>query len=493
MSTPESPSACVRRWFNVIHLTRLDEFSKSRSLIISLKQYMNGVAAAQARSSDAIVVVDGNFERRRDISRHLPHSREFETTQVSEMMEFVTETPHAVVVLGSLPNGIGTSLDTAAMIQHRCRGAQVVLIADESCEDVAIRAIRSGVREYLKAPVSGEAVAKAALALTQRNTSPEPDPANSLIGQSSAMQSVRRMIRLFAATHCTVLLTGETGTGKELAATAIHQSSQRASMPMICVNCAAIPDTLLESELFGYTKGAFTGAGLRYTGKLEMADRGTLFLDEIGDMSTMAQAKVLRAIETRQIQPLGALRPIPVDIRIIAASHRNLEERMLKQQFRDDLFFRLNIAQIMLPPLRERPEDIPLLVDHLIARFNRMHDSSVEGVTPAAMDLLCTQPWPGNIRQLRNAIEAAFLVRSSSVITERELLRTHLSRQSLSSDVIPRVAPPPVNIGEPEDIRLLNALKASSWNKSKAAEMLRWSRMTVYRKIEKYRLVPDEA
>jgi DNA-binding NtrC family response regulator len=311
-----------------------------------------------------------------------------------------------------------------------------------------------------------------------------------MVGTSQAIARIREVIRRLAVTDVRVLICGETGTGKELVARAIHQHSSRSARNLVSVNCASIPDALFESELFGYERGAFTGAAHGNSGLLRDANGGTLFLDEIGEMSALGQAKVLRAIEEGEIRPLGAQRPVKVNFRLVAATHRDLDGLVLKNGFRPDLFFRLNVVRIYLPPLRDRREDIPDLIRHFLDEFNSCSLGKIVGVSPEAMRFLCDQEWPGNIRQLRNAVEAAF------ALCEREIT---------VDDVIPfhRGTPESVVVKGPLSSRfsaeltylrsgdLLSALKTTRWNKTKAAELLQCSRMTVYRKMRTYGLCPD--
>jgi transcriptional regulator with PAS, ATPase and Fis domain len=311
-----------------------------------------------------------------------------------------------------------------------------------------------------------------------------------LVGNSEAMLAVQEIIQRVAASDGTVLIHGETGTGKELVARAIHRMSARSGYSLVSVNCASIPDTLFESELFGYERGAFTGAAQRHDGLLRAANGGTLFLDEIGEMSALAQAKILRAIEDGEVRPLGAQRAIKLNVRIIAATHRDLSALVRNNTFRADLFFRLNVVPIHLPALRERQEDIPDLVHYFIDEFNTRHRRKINRVTPAAMRFLCEEEWPGNIRQLRNAIEAAFILFGDNT-AELDLRsfswnRTEIPalKQVITSRSIPREC---LDSG-----KLLSALQVTHWNKTKAAELLQCSRMTVYRKIHTYRLSPDD-
>ena len=304
------------------------------------------------------------------------------------------------------------------------------------------------------------------------------DGGGKLVGTSNSAGSMRESIRRAASTDSNVLITGETGTGKELVADLIHRNSARAKRPMVCINCAAIPDTLLESELFGYERGAFTGAVNATPGKIEQAAGGTIFFDEIGDMSPYAQAKILRAIESREVHRLGGRRPIRVDVRVIAATNRNLDDLAMNDTFRKDLYFRLNVARVHLTPLRERRSDIPILIHHYVREFNRTFRTGVRDLEAEAMDRLIAYEWPGNVRELRNVIESAFNARPAACITWIDLpewLRTRLGDREVFPD---------------EEERIISALAATNWNKSKAAEKLQWSRMTLYRKLAKYQIDP---
>jgi transcriptional regulator with PAS, ATPase and Fis domain len=289
-------------------------------------------------------------------------------------------------------------------------------------------------------------------------------------------------MRKVALSDAHVLVTGETGTGKELAAQYIHDQSARRGKPLMAINCAALPDGLLESELFGYERGAFTGAGSSYPGKLRLADHGTVLFDEIGDMSLYAQAKILRVIETKQVYPLGGHRSIPVDVRIIAATNRQLEVQMRQGEFRQDLYYRLNVVRINLPPLRDRKADIPLLIDYFVQKCSERTGIRIAGFSDEALEVLSRYDWLGNIRELMNLVERIFIdppVEKIGVADLPDFVRTP---QTAKQDTAP----------DEREI-LLHALSKTNWNKSKAAEQLHWSRMTLYRKLVKYRLVESQA
>jgi len=302
------------------------------------------------------------------------------------------------------------------------------------------------------------------------------------------MADLRRWIARVAATPLHVLITGETGTGKELVATAVHAQSPRASRRFLCLTCAALPETLIESELFGYDRGAFTGAHEARTGLLRSCDGGTLFLDEVGELSLAAQAKLLRVVEAKEVSRLGDGRTWPVDFRLVAATNRNLEAMVRDGLFRKDLFYRLSVACIDVPPLRARLDDIPALVTHCLAESNHVFGVQIDGVSHDAMRVLTAHSWPGNVRELRNVIEAAYITCGGPQVEVTDLPR--YLRQS-TTDAAPPGAPPADEASERE--RLLSTLASVRWNKSRAASLLHWSRMTLYRKLAKHGLTNASA
>ncbi len=272
-----------------------------------------------------------------------------------------------------------------------------------------------------------------------------------IVGRSAAVRRVLEQIQDVAATNSTVLLSGETGTGKELFATEIHERSPRRARTMVRVNCAAIPATLIESELFGREKGAFTGAVTRQVGRVELADRSTLFLDEIGDLPPEVQVKLLRVLEEREIERLGSPRTVRVDVRIITATHRNLEQRTAEGLFREDLFYRLNVFPIRVPPLRERVEDFPLLVWHFVQEFSTLLGKAIETIPEETMAALQQYPWPGNIRELRNVVERAMIVATGTRLT-------------ITVPPVPAgVAVPRVKLNEVEREHIRRVLESTGW------------------------------
>lgn len=360
---------------------------------------------------------------------------------------------------------------------HKCSyGAKVpiVLVAWNGSEELAIAALRHGVDDYIRGANCETELPRILLSLYSANPQASVSSCELLIGDSDSMRSTRNYIERVARASSNVLVTGETGTGKELVAKLIHRNSPRAEKALVCINCAAIPDTLLESELFGFERGAFTGANTARDGNLKSADGGTAFLDEIGDMSLYAQAKILRAIETREIYRLGGGKPQYVDFRVVAATNCDLDSLSQDGRFRRDLFFRLNVARIHLSPLRERPEDLLPLANHFRLEFNRSFGRNTSGFTQRSEQAILNYSWPGNVRELRNIIEASF-------ITLDPQCQWVEMPDFFCGAVESKDAP---EAGEEDRIR--KALTESGWNKSKAADILSWSRMTLYRKMDRY-------
>jgi len=323
-------------------------------------------------------------------------------------------------------------------LKRRFAYLPVLFVTAHGSVETAIEAMKNGAFDYQEKPIDLEQlVALANEACNRANVAP-PILAKGaevpyMIGRSQKMLEVYKQVGRVAAIPATVLIRGETGTGKELVANAIHQFSPRADKPMIAVNCAAIPESLLESELFGYEKGAFTGAQKTRMGHFERADGGTLFLDEIGDISLSTQVRLLRAIQERSIQRLGADEQRKIDVRIVAATHRDLEEMVRMKQFREDLYHRFSVTEIRLPPLRERRDDIPALTEHFIARFCEEYGCAPSGLEPGAMELLMKYDWPGNVRQLQNSLRKA-LLRANNLTISKSDVREAISQPATSPE-----------------------------------------------------------
>jgi len=313
------------------------------------------------------------------------------------------------------------------------------------------------------------------------------DRINSIVGESGKMQEVYDMISKVAMTNATILIRGESGVGKELVAKAIHDQSPRSKMEMVKINCAAIPELLIESELFGYEKGAFTGADKLHKGRFEIAEKSTIFLDEIGDLSPNLQVKLLRVLQEKEFQRLGGNETLKADVRIITATNRDLEDLMLKNEFREDLYYRLNVFPIFIPPLRERRADIPLLVNHFIEKNNKIHGLDIKRISSTAIDLLMTYHWPGNIRELENCIERASILSTDRVIRSHNLPPTLQSAASTHSRVDGGLEAILENV---EKQMLIDALNLSKGNITKAAEQLKLTERMMGLRIKKYQIDP---
>ena len=370
----------------------------------------------------------------------------------------------------------------------------VLLITAHDTVEQAVTAMQSGAFSYIAKPVNLDGLlAQVERALEHRRLAEEVEALRSAAGrtpdvpdvvaESPAMRAVLSEAARVAPRRATVLITGESGTGKEVVARAIHALSGRVGAPFVAVNCAALPESLLESELFGHETGAFTGAVRRHTGRFEQAHGGTLFLDEIGDLPGAVQVKLLRALQERTIERLGGSEPIAVDVRLIAATHRDLQAAIRDGSFREDLYYRLNVVALHLPPLRSRRPDIPPLIDHLLERINRENDTGVTGVSREVLEAFLRYPWPGNVRELRNVLERAVVLNRGRVI--------HLDDLPAAFRAPPEKAPiAGGSLVENERATIISALQAAGWNRSIAADRLGIHRNTLRRKIRELGIAP---
>jgi two-component system response regulator AtoC len=406
----------------------------------------------------------------------------------------LSERPEVVLLDVRMPK-----LNGLEVLQEVCQNgldsAVIVMTAYDDSRTV-IEAMKFGAFDYVSKPLEfRHLLAQIDRALEHRKlakklqteellTKPYKE-VKGLIGHSPAMQQVYKMIGRVAPTDSTVLIRGESGTGKELVVNAIHHYSPRSGKPLIKVNCASIPEALLESELFGHEKGAFTHALYRRIGRFEEASGGTLFLDEIGDLAPSLQAKLLRALQERTIERLGSNVPIHIDIRLIAATSRDLERAVAEGAFREDLYYRLNVVTILLPPLRERPQDIPALVEHFLARARKP-----VSITPEALALLCAYEWPGNVRQLENAVERAIVLARNGVITEEqiELSPNPYVTQHDWRKQLPLAEGYKAVIAQVEKALVERALREAQGNKTRAAEILGIQRRLLYEKMREHGL-----
>lgn len=406
-----------------------------------------------------------------------------------QSMPVLAETRTPFVIICSMGKDQATTLDLVAAIRQRYRDLPLTVVTQNSSEERIIAAFRAGATDFLKAPVgcaelirSHKRCSAGSLNFSDdtKTNSQTANHAPPIIGQSKAMRQVKTYLTKVASSDSTIFVTGETGTGKELVASTIHYLSRRQDKPLVVLNCAALPDNLVESELFGHTKGAFTGAITAQKGKLALANHGTLFLDEIGEMNMSAQAKILRCIDNREVYPLGAARPHLVDVRYIAATNRDPLTLVEEGKFRKDLFYRLKVAHVHLPPLRKRKEDIMALVAHGIGKLNIRFRRNFKGFRGQAQLWLESYDWPGNVRELMNLLEACYI---NTIDHDGDLLDLpeEFKHKMVKADKLP----------QDERRQIVAALLKTHWNKSAAAQKLSWSRMTLYRKMAKYNIIEN--
>jgi DNA-binding NtrC family response regulator len=368
--------------------------------------------------------------------------------------------------------------------------AEILIMTAYATVDTAVKAMKEGAFDYLVKPFAPDEiemqikkiVAHRELVLENillRQKLEERSEYDEIIGKSEPMQKIFDLISQVAPTDSTVLITGESGTGKELIAQAIHGNSQRCYMSFIAVSCGALPDSLLESELFGYEKGAFTGAEYTKKGRFELADNGTLFLDEIGDISFKTQVDLLRVLQQKAFRRLGGVEEIQVDVRILAATNRNLQKAISENKFREDLFYRLNVISIHVPPLKERKEDIPLLVKAFVRKYCLEMNKEIVKIAPSALKVLMDYDWPGNVRELENVIERALVIgRGPEIVTED----LPFPDKEFTAEIMPD------SLKMMEKMHIRKILRKTHWNISRAARLLEIDRQTIYNKIEKYKI-----
>ncbi len=450
--------------------------------------------------SPRILLVDDEPNIRKMVGALL-QSEGFETAEApngaAALAAVERDTPDAVLLDLMMPGGP----DGLATLEHLKRVAPhvpVVMMSGKASLTDAVRATKLGAFQFLEKPLTPEGVLttlRAALELSRtlaenRRLHEALGHSDPLVGVSKAMEELRALITRVAPTEVRVLITGESGTGKELVASAIHRQSARAGKPFVCVNSAAIPKDLVESEMFGHERGAFTGAAERRAGRFELADGGTLLLDEVGDLGPEAQAKLLRVLESGVIERLGGEKPITVDVRVIAATNKDLSRATQQGRFREDLLFRLNVLPIHIPPLRERPEDVPPLVQHFAARQAARLGRGVR-LDAGAVQLLAAYPWPGNVRELANLLERLAILATGDTITADDVTRV------VPQDGAP--APPPEGwtdvalsdaLDQFERTLIARALSAARGNVAEAARKLATDRANLYRRMRRLGLEP---
>ncbi len=363
----------------------------------------------------------------------------------------------------------------------------VIMMTGYASVETAVAALKNGAYDYVTKPLDPDEIAhlvKKALAhkrteqenVLLRETVAEVARPEEIVGQSATMKKVFDAISTVGPTDATVLVTGESGTGKELVARAVHHASPRRFHPLVVIHCGALTESLLESELFGHEKGAFTGAQYRKKGKFEIAEGGTVFLDEIGDISLKTQTDLLRVLQEREIVRVGSNQPIKVDFRCVAATNKDLGQLIDEGKFRPDLFYRLNVFRIELPPLRERRDDIPVLVNHFVRKFSLQMNKKITRVSPPAMNLLQQQPWTGNVRELENAVERAMVVAEEPELRDQDF--------AFKVNAVPNGAPK--TLDEIEKVHIMRVLEQCNWNQTRAAEILDIDRVTLHHKLKRY-------
>ncbi|MCP9450556.1 MAG: sigma-54 dependent transcriptional regulator [Nitrospira sp.] len=446
-------------------------------------------------STAHILVVDDEVNIRNALSTLL-EKRGYDAKGIGtaeEAFRYLEETPADLVITDVRMPGMD-GIEFLRRLKDKWPSTEVVIMTAFGSIDAAVEAMRLGAYDYLTKPVDRErfpmvvekALERHALVSENKQLRDRLETRfrfDQLVGKSESMQRIYGLVEMVADSDVTVLLTGESGTGKEVVARAIHHKSPRADHPFVTVNCGALPDDLFESELFGYEKGAFTGAVATKIGRFELAHRGTLLLDEIGELSLKSQVDFLRVLETKEFRRLGGTKVVRVDVRVIAATNRNLEEAVKQGEFREDLFYRLNVVPIKLPPLRERAEDIPLLIETFLPEFCAQHNRAPKAIAPEAMRLLRLYSWPGNIRQLRNLLERLVItVRESTIGPEHLPEEIQVSREDARTMVVTLGT----SLEEIEKEVIRRTLAEVTNHREKAAKLLGISLRALQYKIKEY-------
>jgi two-component system nitrogen regulation response regulator NtrX len=459
--------------------------------------------------NEKILVIDDEADVRKSLRMVLEYEG-YECVEAAsgpEGLEALRREDPAAVVLDIKMAGMD-GLEVLAAARARDPHTPIVMVSGHGDIPTAVEAIQKGAYDFLEKPLESERVLTAIRNAAERKRLRDEnlrlrnqvETSRRLLGESKAMKAVREIIARAAPTHATVLITGESGTGKELIAWEIHQKSPRADKPFVRVNCAAIPEELIESELFGHEKGAFTGATARQVGKFVQADGGTIFLDEVGDMSARTQAKVLRVLEGGEVEPVGMAKTIRVDVRVIAATNKDLAEQIRKGAFREDLYFRLNVVHVASPPLRERPDDVPLLAEHFAEQFRSEIGDRRRAFTREAIDRLAALPWRGNVRELKNAVERLLILGDRAAVGPEEV--DALAREQAEAAAPARSSgegPDPGRFrtlqeykDEAERLFILRKLKECRWNISRTAKAIDTPRSNLYKKLEQYGISRDQ-
>jgi two-component system nitrogen regulation response regulator NtrX len=447
----------------------------------------------------SILIVDDESGIRQSLAALLrEEGYEVESVASGEgCLEAIARRPYDLVLLDVwLPKLDG--LSTLEQMQEQDGAPMVVMISGHGNIETAVRATKLGAFDFIEKPLSLEktilvvknALEQLRLEEENRRLRAELEKRWQILGNSVPMKALRQQIALTAPTNSRVLIYGESGTGKELVAHALHANSPRAALPFVEVNCAAIPEELIESELFGHRKGSFTGASEDKIGKFQKADGGTLFLDEVGDMSTKTQSKVLRVLEEQRFEPIGSNQPVTVDVRVIAATNKKLEEEIARGAFREDLFYRLNVIPFSISPLRERPEDIPILARHYLAEYSTAYGKKPKEMSDAALDVLLRYPWPGNVRELKNMIERLVIMSPQQRI-EPHHLPPEVFRGASRSPQQPYATLHEARSAYEREF-VLRKLEENQWNMTRTAVALGLERSHLYRKMKSLGIAPTK-
>ncbi len=446
-----------------------------------------------------ILVVDDESLIRWSLTTRLTEEgyRILEAETAGEAVERLADGVDLVLLDYKLPDGDGISV--LKQIKAHDADTLVILLTAHSSIEIAVEAMKEGAFHYANKPFNLDEIAllcEKALETTHlrrevkalRSSQGKPYNLDRIVGDSEAMTAMRVLIKKVASSPAsTVLFTGESGTGKDLAAKVLHYASDRASRAFMNITCSALPEHLLESELFGHERGAFTGADRQKRGLFETADGGTLFLDEIGEMAPMLQAKLLRFLEEKAFRRVGGAADIHVDVRVVAATNRKLKEEVAAGRFREDLFYRLNVVPIPLPPLRERASDIPSLLNYYIDGFNTEFRKKVQGIEPEALARLQRYGWPGNIRELRNAVERAMLLGEAKLLTLSDFPIVSDAASASLTEAVP-LPPNGIDLEQLERSLVVQALERAGWNQTRAAVLLGLNRDQIRYRIEKFKL-----
>ncbi len=449
----------------------------------------------------SVLVIDDELQICESINMILEYEGydvDFTTSAIEGLEKFSSKDFSAVFLDIQMPEMNG--FEVLKKIKSQKPTASVIIISAHGSVENAIKATRLGAFDFLEKPIDRDKLLISVRNATESTSLKEENEEikkiwvgdEVILGKSRAIQNVLQLIDKVAPLDTRVLITGENGTGKELVARAIHKKSERKDKSFVEVNCAAIPNELIESELFGHEKGSFTGAVQQRIGRFELANKGTLFLDEVGDMSHQAQAKVLRAIEDGKIERVGGGRKIDVDVRLISATNKNLKEEIENGNFREDLYHRLNVIPILVPPLRERTEDIPILIEHFTKDISIKHKKPVTKFSDDAIHILQNQSWTGNVRELRNIVERIIIIVDKKEISAKDIEFMFAGNQQSVDQLVDMSNSFQEFKEKAERVFILKQLRANDWNISKTAEILEIQRSHLYNKMKKYGIEKEE-